>query len=134
MKLKTMKWSTVASLILVSLSLSAQEKDHHEKMKNSTPQERATKLTDWMKTNLKLNDNQVAQVQAINLKYAQQNEGMKDETKSKEDKMKTMKETEQARDAELKGVLTADQYKDWEVKKSHAKGMAHEKMKETNKQ
>src|SRR6476619_5896216 len=111
MKLKTIRWFTLATLLFISFSLSAQEKSAHEKMKNSTPEERATKLTDWMKTSLKLNDNQVTQVQSINLKYAQQNEQMKDATKTKEEKMKTMKETESARDAELKGVLTADQYK-----------------------
>jgi hypothetical protein len=32
--------------------------------------DRSTKLTDWMKTNLKLADDQVPKVQDINLKYA----------------------------------------------------------------
>jgi hypothetical protein len=38
--------------------------------KTSTPAERAGKLTEWMKTNLQLNDDQVTQVQKINLNYA----------------------------------------------------------------
>ena len=41
-----------------------------QKKTSSTPEGRATKLTEWMKTNLQLNGDQAAQVQTINLKYA----------------------------------------------------------------
>ena len=124
---QTLRWFTLTTLLLISVGVSAQER-----LKNTTPEERANKLTEWMKQNLQLNDNQVSQIQAINLKYAQQNEHMKDATKSKDDKMKAMKETEQARDAELKGILTAEQFKKWQAKKSETKDMAKHKMKDKN--
>src|SRR5215831_13384664 len=100
MKHKTFRWMFFASLFMLTLNVYAQKHDHSKAM-NSTPEERANKVTDWMKKNLQLNDNQVAQVQAINLKYAQQNEQLKGGTQTKEDKMKTMKETEKNRDADL---------------------------------
>ena len=123
MKHKTFRWMFFASLFMFSLNAYAQH--NHDKAMNSTPEERATKVTDWMKKNLQLNDNQVSQVQAINLKYAQQNEQLKGGTQTKEEKMKTMKDTEKNRDAELKGILTADQYKKWEAKKSETKEPAN---------
>ena len=128
MNLKTFRWMFFASLFMVSLNLYAQH--DHGKAMNSTPEERANKLTDWMKKNLGLNDNQVSQVQALNLKYAQQNESLKGGTDTKEQKMKTMKANETARDAELKGILTADQYKKWQAKKSETKEHMKEHMKE----
>jgi len=127
MKHKTFRWLLLASLFMFSLSLYAQ---HEHKTMNATPEERANKLTDWMKKNLQLNDKQVSQVQAINLKYAHQNESLKGGTDTKQKKMKTMKSNEQARDTELKGVLTADQYKKWQAKKQETKEEMKEHMKE----
>jgi len=128
MKHKTFRWMFFASLFMLSLNVYAQ--DHQHKAMNATPEERANKLTDWMKKNLQLNDNQVSQVQALNLKYAQQNESLKGGTDTKEQKMKTMKANETARDSELKGILTADQYKKWQAKKSETKDAMKEHMKE----
>ena len=126
MKRRPLGWILFSTLFLTSISLYAQ----HDHMMKSTPEERANKLTEWMKKDLQLNNNQLSQVQAINLKYAQQNEQLKGSSETKEQKMKTMKETEASRDAELKGVLTADQFKKWQAKKSEAKEMGKEKMKE----
>jgi hypothetical protein len=128
MKQTTLRWMLFNVLFLFSAAVFAQHPEH--KAMNSTPEERANKITDWMKKNLQLNNNQVSQVQAINLKYAQQNEQLKGSKDTKEQKMKTMKETEKNRDAELKGILTADQYKKWQAKKQETKDMMKEHMKE----
>ena len=100
-------------LLTLVLSVSAQDKQP------MNPQEKAQKLTDWMKTNLKLTDDQVAKVQPINLKYALAMADTKQHTGSNA-KM-AMKADEEAKDAELKAVLTPEQYSAWQTKKADMK-------------
>jgi hypothetical protein len=93
--------------------------------------DRAAKMTDWMKSTLQLTDSQLSQVQAINEKYANKKDDlMKNTTQSKKDKMDAMKADESARDEELKGVLTPDQFKTYQAKKDEMKKNMKEKMKE----
>ncbi|HVY75383.1 MAG TPA: hypothetical protein VG890_11170 [Puia sp.] len=96
--------------------------------------DRAAKMTDWMKTNLKLNDSQVQQVQDINLKYANKMDELKASTAARRQKMQTMKSDAAAKDAELKAVLTDDQYKAYSAKKKEMTKEAKEKMKEAKQQ
>ena len=112
------------SLLGFSTSIRAQEKTP------ATPEERATKLTEWMKSNLGLNDSQVSQVQTINSKYAQKNEDLKSAGMGKRKKLQTLKTNETGRDAELKTVLTPEQYTTYETKKDEMKKMLKEKAKE----
>jgi hypothetical protein len=114
-------------LLTLVLSVNAQEKMH------MTPQEKAQKLTDWMKTNLKLTDDQVAKVQPINLKYAQKMADTKNSSQDQKAKMDAMKADEEAKDAELKAVLTPEQYTSWEAKKADMKKEMMEKMKDKDK-
>ena len=58
-----------------------------QKKTSSTPEERAGKLTEWMKTNLQLSDSQVSQVRDINLKYAKKTQGLHTTTLSRNEKM-----------------------------------------------
>jgi hypothetical protein len=111
-------------LLGFSPSICAQEKTP------ATPEERATKLTEWMKSTLRLNDSQVSQVQTINSKYAQKNEEIKSAGMGKRKKMQTLKANETGRDAELKTVLTPEQYTTYETKKDEMKKMMKEKAKE----
>lgn len=68
-----------------------------------TPQQRAERLTKMMTRQLNLNAEQVEPVKAINLKYAELNE------KSKGNR-KEMKANVEAKNKELKAVLTPEQY------------------------
>jgi len=98
--------------------------------KTSTPAERAGKLTEWMKTNLQLNDDQVAQVQKINLNYANKTQGLQTQSMSRKEKMQTLKENDKAKDAELKNVFTTDQYNAYQAKKEEIRKQMKEKMRE----
>ena len=98
--------------------------------KTSTPAERADKLTEWMKTNLQLNDDQVAQVQKINLNYANKTQGLQTQSMSRKEKMQTLKENDKAKDAELKNVFTTDQYNAYQAKKEEIRKQMKEKMRE----
>ncbi|TMI73677.1 MAG: hypothetical protein E6H09_06365 [Bacteroidetes bacterium] len=117
--------------ILLSLALFVFATVGAQKKNEMTTEEMAGKLTGWMKTNLELTDNQVGQVQTINLKYANKMmELQNDGSSNKKQKMRAMKADSDAKDQELKRVLTADQFQSWLVKKDEAKKALKEKIKE----
>ena len=78
-------------------------------------EDRAEMQTTMMQRQLELKPEQVAQVKAINLKYAKQIEDMRQSgagpEAEKQARMEEMTKMAPARDAELKKVLTAEQYK-----------------------
>lgn len=85
--------------------------------KESTPEERAQQWTTWMKEQLALAPDQEAKVHAINLKYASQNEDLKASTASRRDKFRQLKSRDNDKDAELKEILTSDQFHQYQQKK-----------------
>jgi hypothetical protein len=85
------------------------------------PEDRAKKITEWMKTNLQLSDAQVAQVEPINLKYANKAQELQGSTSPKKQKLLVLKDIETAKDEELKKVLTPDQFKTYSAKKEELK-------------
>jgi len=101
-----------------------------QKKTSSTAEQRASKLTEWMKTNLQLNDDQATQVQTINLKYANKTQGLQTQSLSRKQKMQTLKENDKAKDAELKTVLTHDQYNSYQAKKDEVRKQMKERMRE----
>jgi hypothetical protein len=101
-----------------------------QKKTSATPEERATKITEWMKSNLKLNDDQVTKAQTINLKYANKNQGLQTQAMSRKQKMQELKDNDKAKDAELKDVLTTDQYNTYQAKKDEIRKQMKEKMRE----
>jgi Spy/CpxP family protein refolding chaperone len=113
---------TIMTLMLVNA--------HSQQKSAGTPEQRAEKLTGWMKTNLQLNDNQATQVHDINFKYANKNEQLKNSTASKRQKLQTLKADDQAKDAELKAILTPEQFTTYQTKKEELKKEMKKKMKE----
>ena len=124
-----MKKILVNSFLLTGL-LFAFNIIYAQKKTSSTPEERAGKLTGWMKTNLQLNDDQATQVQNINLKYANKTQGLQTQSLSRKEKMQILKDNDKAKDAELKNVLTADQYNSYQAKKDEIRKQMKEKMRE----
>ena len=92
--------------------------------------DRAAKLTEWMKTNLQLTAEQVSPVQEINLKYANKMDDLRKSSQGRRQKMQTLKNDNKAKDAELKKILTADQFKTYLAKKEEIKKKFKEEMKE----
>ena len=119
MKIKIITGFLVTTLLALFTNVYAQK---------MTAEEQATKMTDWMKTNLKLTDAQVPQVQAINLKYANKMNETGNSTLSKQEKMSSMKADASSKDSEMKGVLKADQYQTYLAKKEQMKKEMKEKM------
>ncbi|HEX5168038.1 MAG TPA: hypothetical protein VFW11_02610 [Cyclobacteriaceae bacterium] len=95
-----------------------------------TPEQRAVALTEWMKTNLQLMPDQEGTIQSINLKYANLNEGLRTSSKSRMQKFKALKSNDQAKDDELKVVLTDEQFKIYESRKEELKEKFKEEARE----
>lgn len=83
----------------------------------STPEERAQRWDTWMKEQLTLSAEQEVKAHDINLKYAKQNEGLKAKEGSRKSKFQELKKTNIDKDAELKEILTEDQFKIYQEKK-----------------
>jgi len=101
-----------------------------QKKTSFTPEERATKLTEWMKANLQLKDDQVTQAQNINLKYANKTQELQTGAMSRNEKIQVLKDNDKAKDAELKNVFTTDQYNAYQAKKEEVRKQMKEKMRE----
>lgn len=84
---------------------------------NSTPEERAQKLTEWMKSELKLDTDQENSVHVINLKYAKLNESLRDKDSGKLARYQKFKTNDMAKDKELEQVLDSGQFQMYLVKK-----------------
>ena len=128
-----MKKVAITMLVSIFFLAGINQVNSQEQMSAST---RAAKLTDWMKTNLTLNESQVSQVEAINLKYANKADELRaNSSLTKNQKVDALKVDNKARDEEFKKILTEEQYKTYQSKKGEVKKMAKEKakMKKTGK-
>lgn len=95
------------------------------------PAERAKQQTERMTKELGLNVDQAAKVEAINAKYAEKAEAMRADRKEKMAETKGKgSELNDARMAELKGVLTTEQYAKWEKNMEAMKEKRQEKRQE----
>lgn len=101
-----------------------------DELKNTTPDERAALLTKMMQSDLSLDEKTTTAVSAINLKYAKENQALMDSDGPKLGKLMSFRENAQAKDAELKGVLTAEQFSQYEQKKAEFQAAMKQKMRE----
>jgi len=79
-------------------------------LKDTTPKERAAAQTAMMKSKLELTDAQTPKIAAINQKYADRMEPVIKGSEGPLMKMRAAKQIETEKEADLKGVLTPDQF------------------------
>jgi hypothetical protein len=115
--------------VLGSADTIAQEQDKEP----MPPDERAAKLTDWMKTNLQLTAEQEKPAQEINLKYAIKTEELRNTDEARKEKFKMLKGYNEEKDQELKKLFTEEQFKLYLVKKEEVKEEFKAKAKEKKK-
>jgi len=124
MNRKKIRLFFAAALFVITMGAKAQSADS-----SKTPEGRATALTEKMKTQLSLTDDQVPQVQAINLKYAQKNQEIWTGTGGRFAKFRALKSSQKDKDKEIKAVLDKDQYKKYAAMKEEMKDKAREEYK-----
>jgi flagellar basal body-associated protein FliL len=83
----------------------------HSQAGAKTPEDRAKALTEKMKTELTLADDQYSKVYDVNLKYAVKNEAIMKSVDSRMSKFKAIRAANIDKTGELKSMLTEDQFK-----------------------
>jgi hypothetical protein len=92
--------------------------------------ERSAKLTEWMRINLNLTDEQLPAVRDINLKYAKKMDELKTNSLPRSEKMKQITDNDKAKDGELKIILTASQFQTYLSRKQEIKKKFKENLKQ----
>ncbi len=118
-------WIAVA-VLAVAASVAAEGLDD---LKDTTPAERAAAQTAMMKSKLVLTDDQLPKIKAINEKYAEQMDPILKGSDGMLMKMRAMKEVEDKKETELKGVLSDDQFSQFQAMKSEMKDKLMERIK-----
>jgi hypothetical protein len=91
-------------------------------------EERAKARTQRMAKDLGLSAEQLARVEALNLKHAKEGEAMRaSDEKERAMRRAEMKDRKAAYETELKTVLTPEQFTKWEAKKDEMKAKHREK-------
>ena len=126
----TTKGIAVALTLLFMLSGQLVIAQHGSAMQDKTPQERAKFQTEIMKSKLGLDSVQLEQVEAINLKYALKNEPVIKSGDSKFSKFKQLKSSQKEKEAELKKIFTAEQFKQYQAFQDEMKAQIKERRKE----
>ena len=115
----------VMSLLIV---VAAGAQNEMEKLKSSTPEERARLQTEMMKTKLGLTPDQTPKVAAINQKYAQRMEPIIKGQEGPLMRLRQMREVGQAKEAELKGVLSPEQFQKYLAEKQEMREKFEDKL------
>ena len=117
---------TAITLLLLSTATGAWAQ--MDQLKNMPPDERARLQTDMMKKKLGLSPEQTAQVGAINQKYAQQMQPILNSSEGPFMKMRQARQLGDAKEGELKQVLTPDQFQKYLVERQEMREKFEEKM------
>jgi len=97
-------------------------------LKDTTPAERAAAQTTMMKEKLSLTDEQLPKVKAINEKYAEEMDPIIKGSGGMLMKMGSMRAVEDKKEAELKGVLSSDQFAQFQAMKSEMRDKLMERI------
>ncbi|TWV10523.1 hypothetical protein FQ707_12555 [Bacteroidaceae bacterium HV4-6-C5C] len=128
MKTNVFKTGSLFTVILLGYFLIMGLPLHAQESK-STSEKWARALTDQMKEKLSLDSQQYSKVYDINLKYIKKNMELQNSSARRMEKFKILKANMEAKDKELKNILTADQYKVYETMKEQLKEELKEKYK-----
>jgi hypothetical protein len=123
-KIKCGMMLAIAILFFTRIAIAQQTAD----LKNKTPEQRAAFQTSMMKSKLNLDSDQTAKVQAINLKYAQKFEPIIKSDDSRFSRLRQARALQKAKDAELKTVFTASQYKQYQDFEAEIRAKLKDKM------
>ncbi|MEO5777015.1 MAG: hypothetical protein ABIQ27_08915 [Flavobacterium sp.] len=131
-----MKKLIVAALLVVGVTAFAQEKEGRRAgRENLTSEQKVDFQVKKMTKDLNLNDKQAQEVKALVSKEVEKREAKRAEMKEvqtkKREEMKAKRDAEQAAlSADMKKILTAEQFQKWEKNREEKKEHMKEKMTE----
>jgi Spy/CpxP family protein refolding chaperone len=103
----------VLSLVLLSCGGTKSTAQAPADMQNMDPEKMAEQLTDRMAEQLNLTNEQIIEVKAINLKYANRLQVVSQQPRNRR-KLKAFKNMSTEKNGEMKTILTPKQYADYE--------------------
>lgn len=117
------------TVMTMSMSAAAQDKPTtQEQRPRMTTEERAKARTQRMTQDLGLSAEQLARVEALNLKHVKEGEVLSaSDDKERAARRAEMNDRKAAYEKELKTVLTPEQFSKWEAKKDEMKAKHREK-------
>ena len=127
MRIRKMFLTLAAVGIALSVTASA-ALAQMDKLKNTTPEERARAQTEMMKSNLALTSEQTPKIAAINQKYAKEMDPVIKGSEGTLMKVRHMKQIDGKKEAELKQVLSPDQFQKYVAPKEEMREQFEEKM------
>ena len=117
----------ISILLIIFLSslliLNFQGFSQKQRMRDIPPEDRAKRQTEMMKDALKLTPDQESKVSAINLKYAKKLNELRATTKDTSLLKKSAVNLNNQKDADLKKVLTVEQFTSYQKKMAELKAM-----------
>jgi Spy/CpxP family protein refolding chaperone len=105
-----MRRAGTLALVAVAVVSTARAQGNLEALKNTTPKERAAAQTMMMAKKLDLTAAQKPKIEAINQKYAERMEPVLKGSEGPMVKMRSARDIESQKEAELKEVLTPEQF------------------------
>ena len=111
--MRTRLMTGVGALTLCLLLSAAASAQGLAELKKTTPEQRAGLLTDMMKARLKLMESQVSPVHDINLKYAKKMQPVLEGSERPFREVWELKDLNHGKEAELKKVLTPEQFQQY---------------------
>ena len=124
--LRSVRGWTAILVLLLAPRVGAEGLDD---LKETTPAERAGAQTAMMKEKLSLTDEQLPKVKAINEKYAEEMDPIIKGSGGMLMKMGPIRAVEDKKEAELKGVLSSDQFAQFQAMKSEMRDKLMERIK-----
>jgi hypothetical protein len=112
----TRKTAIVVAALVLSLCSAASAQ--LAALKNTTPEQRATVLTELMEKRLGLSGNTLQQVSQINLEYANKVQPILQSADRPLREMRELKDIDAQKDTALKGVLSAAQFQKYQAAKA----------------
>jgi len=123
------KISLALAALSIALSVTASTAlAQMDKLKNTTPEERAGAQTEMMKSKLALTSEQAPTIAAINQKYAKEMDPVIKGSEGPLMKVRHMKQINTRKEAELKQVLSPDQFQKYLASKEEMREQFEEKL------
>lgn len=116
---KVMMIAGVVACSVLTASGYAQKAGH-------TPEEKAKRMTDSLKSNLALTDSQYSKIYELNVNYITKMQALRKQDGSKEDKKQSFKELRKSQHKNLSAVLTKDQMEKLRVMQKQKRGERNE--------
>lgn len=118
------RFAALALILLFAASASAQ----FDKLKGTTPEQRAKVLTEVMKLKLGLSPAEEEKIAALNLKYAQKMQPILDGGDGPFKEMRAIRDINGEKEAELKKTLSPDQFTKYMASKEEIREKFEERM------